>query len=110
MARLKVQGHVGLVRDNISKAVINTNASLTKTPIKATTPKPDRTLIGMPCNKCPNITPINVKGIKTKTIIIIIHLTNINSSYGLSPFIDLSLIHISEPTRLLSSEGGGVGV
>jgi hypothetical protein len=25
MARLKVQGHVGLVRDNISKAVINTN-------------------------------------------------------------------------------------
>ena len=25
MARLKVEGHVGLVRDNISKAVINTN-------------------------------------------------------------------------------------
>jgi hypothetical protein len=25
MARLKVAGHVGLVRDNISKAVINTN-------------------------------------------------------------------------------------
>ena len=25
MARLKVQGHVGLVRDSISKAVINTN-------------------------------------------------------------------------------------
>jgi len=25
MARLKVQGHIGLVRDNISKAVINTN-------------------------------------------------------------------------------------
>lgn len=25
MARLKVQGHMGLVRDNISKAVINTN-------------------------------------------------------------------------------------
>ena len=25
MSRLKVQGHVGLVRDNISKAVINTN-------------------------------------------------------------------------------------
>ena len=25
MARLKVQGHAGLVRDNISKAVINTN-------------------------------------------------------------------------------------
>ena len=25
MARLKVQGHVGFVRDSISKAVINTN-------------------------------------------------------------------------------------
>lgn len=25
MARLKVEGHVGLVRDNISKAVINTS-------------------------------------------------------------------------------------
>ena len=25
MARLKVQGHMGLVRDSISKAVINTN-------------------------------------------------------------------------------------
>ena len=25
MARLKVEGHAGLVRDNISKAVINTN-------------------------------------------------------------------------------------
>lgn len=25
MARLKVEGHVGLVRDSISKAVINTN-------------------------------------------------------------------------------------
>ena len=25
MARVKVQGHVSLVRDNISKAVINTN-------------------------------------------------------------------------------------
>jgi len=25
MARLKVEGHIGLVRDNISKAVINTN-------------------------------------------------------------------------------------
>ena len=25
MARLKVQGHTGLVRDSISKAVINTN-------------------------------------------------------------------------------------
>lgn len=25
MARLKVQGHAGLVRDSISKAVINTN-------------------------------------------------------------------------------------
>ena len=25
MARLKVEGHVGLVRDNITKAVINTN-------------------------------------------------------------------------------------
>ena len=27
MARLKVQGHVGLVRDSISRAVINTNTS-----------------------------------------------------------------------------------
>ena len=27
MARLKVQGHVGLVRDSISRAVINTNKS-----------------------------------------------------------------------------------
>ena len=27
MARLKVEGHVGLVRDSISKAVINTNKS-----------------------------------------------------------------------------------
>lgn len=27
MARLKVQGHMGLVRDSISKAVINTNKS-----------------------------------------------------------------------------------
>ena len=26
-----------------------------------------------------------------------------------SPFVDLSLIHISEPTRLLSIGGGGVG-
>jgi len=27
MARLKVQGHVGLVRDSISKAIVNTNRS-----------------------------------------------------------------------------------
>ena len=32
-------------------AVINTKASLTSTPIKATIPKPDSTLIGIPCNK-----------------------------------------------------------
>ena len=31
--------------------VINTRASFTKTPINATTPKPDKTLIGIPCNK-----------------------------------------------------------
>ena len=33
------------------KEVINTRASFTKTPIKATTPKPDKTLIGIPCSK-----------------------------------------------------------
>jgi len=27
MARLKVQGHVGLVRDSLSKAIVNTNRS-----------------------------------------------------------------------------------
>jgi hypothetical protein len=27
MARLKVQGHVGLVRDSLSRAIVNTNRS-----------------------------------------------------------------------------------